>query len=84
MRRRFTEPSRTGAWDPDPGSVDAPGMVEGGDTLWLDERTLAVGRGTARMSDGYPAVADMMAETRRRGARVTICRTGMARASACI
>lgn len=27
------------------GAVEAPGMVEGGDTLWLDEKTLAVGRG---------------------------------------
>jgi dimethylargininase len=27
------------------GVVEAPGMVEGGDTLWLDDRTLAVGRG---------------------------------------
>jgi dimethylargininase len=27
------------------GAVEEPGMVEGGDTLWLDERTLAVGRG---------------------------------------
>ena len=27
------------------GRIEAPGMVEGGDTCWLDERTLAVGRG---------------------------------------
>ena len=27
------------------GVVEAPGMVEGGDTFWLDERTLAIGRG---------------------------------------
>ena len=27
------------------GRIEAPGTVEGGDTLWLDERTLAVGRG---------------------------------------
>lgn len=27
------------------GVVEEPGTVEGGDTLWLDERTLAVGRG---------------------------------------
>lgn len=27
------------------GTIEAPGTVEGGDTLWLDERTLAVGRG---------------------------------------
>ena len=27
------------------GRIEAPGTIEGGDTLWLDERTLAVGRG---------------------------------------
>ena len=27
------------------GRIEAPGMVEGGDTCWLDERTLVVGRG---------------------------------------
>lgn len=27
------------------GRIEAPGTVEGGDTLWLDEQTLAVGRG---------------------------------------
>jgi dimethylargininase len=27
------------------GGIEAPGTVEGGDTLWIDEHTLAVGRG---------------------------------------
>ncbi len=27
------------------GVVEAPGMVEGGDTFWLDEKTFAIGRG---------------------------------------
>jgi N-dimethylarginine dimethylaminohydrolase len=27
------------------GSIVAPGTVEGGDTLWIDEKTLAIGRG---------------------------------------
>lgn len=27
------------------GEIHEPGMVEGGDTLWIDDRTLAVGRG---------------------------------------
>jgi N-dimethylarginine dimethylaminohydrolase len=27
------------------GAIESPGTVEGGDTLWLDEHTLAVGRG---------------------------------------
>lgn len=27
------------------GQIEAPGLLEGGDTFWLDDRTLAVGRG---------------------------------------
>ena len=34
------------------GDVKAPGTVEGGDTLWLDEQTLAVGRGYRTNSEG--------------------------------
>lgn len=34
------------------GRIDAPGTVEGGDTLWLDERTLAVGRGYRTNDEG--------------------------------
>jgi N-dimethylarginine dimethylaminohydrolase len=34
------------------GRIEAPGTVEGGDTLWLDERTLAVGRGYRTNDDG--------------------------------
>jgi len=33
------------------GRIEAPGTVDGGDTLWLDARTLAVGRGY-RTNDG--------------------------------
>lgn len=32
--------------------IDAPGTVEGGDVAWLDERTLAVGRGYRTNSTG--------------------------------
>ncbi|MGH2617778.1 MAG: dimethylarginine dimethylaminohydrolase family protein, partial [Thermomicrobiales bacterium] len=34
------------------GRIEAPGTVEGGDTLWLDERTLAVGRGYRTNDEG--------------------------------
>jgi N-dimethylarginine dimethylaminohydrolase len=34
------------------GRIEAPGTVEGGDTVWLDERTLAVGRGYRTNDEG--------------------------------
>jgi N-dimethylarginine dimethylaminohydrolase len=34
------------------GRIAAPGAVEGGDTLWLDEQTLAVGRGYRTNDEG--------------------------------
>jgi len=34
------------------GAVEAPGTVEGGDTLWIDETTLAVGRGYRTNREG--------------------------------
>lgn len=30
------------------GSIAAPGRLEGGDVVWLDQRTIVVGRGTER------------------------------------
>jgi dimethylargininase len=34
------------------GRLDAPAMAEGGDTLWIDERTLLVGRGYRTNDEG--------------------------------
>lgn len=34
------------------GAIEAPGTVEGGDTLWIDDYTLAVGRGYRTNRDG--------------------------------
>jgi dimethylargininase len=34
------------------GRIEAPGTVEGGDTVWLDEQTLAVGRGYRTNDEG--------------------------------
>lgn len=34
------------------GRIEAPGTVDGGDALWLDERTLAVGQGYRTNSEG--------------------------------
>ena len=43
------------------GRIEAPGTVEGGDTLWLDERTLAVGRGYRTNDDGIRQLAALLA-----------------------
>jgi dimethylargininase len=43
------------------GRIAAPGTVEGGDTLWLDERTLAVGRGYRTNSEGIRQLAALLA-----------------------
>ena len=42
------------------GRIEAPGTVEGGDTLWLDERTLAVGRGYRTNDDGIAQLSAIL------------------------
>jgi dimethylargininase len=42
------------------GRLDAPAMVEGGDTLWLDERTLLVGRGYRTNDEGIRQLAEVL------------------------
>ena len=44
------------------GAVEAPGTVEGGDTLWLDDTTLAVGRGYRTNADGIRQLSLILAE----------------------
>lgn len=43
------------------GRIAAPGKVEGGDTCWIDERTLAVGRGYRTNSEGILQLHDLLA-----------------------
>jgi dimethylargininase len=43
------------------GRIEAPGTVEGGDTLWLDERTLAIGRGYRTNSEGIRQLSALLA-----------------------
>jgi N-dimethylarginine dimethylaminohydrolase len=43
------------------GRIEAPGTVEGGDTLWLDEGTLAVGRGYRTNDDGIRQLRALLA-----------------------
>jgi N-dimethylarginine dimethylaminohydrolase len=40
------------------GRLDAPAMAEGGDTLWIDERTLLVGRGYRTNDEGIRQLAE--------------------------
>jgi N-dimethylarginine dimethylaminohydrolase len=42
------------------GRLDAPAMAEGGDTLWLDERTLLVGRGYRTNDEGIRQLAEAL------------------------
>ena len=44
------------------GRIEEPGTVEGGDALWLDERTLAVGRGYRTNDEGIDQLAAILAE----------------------
>ena len=39
------------------GRIEAPGTVDGGDTLWLDERTLLAGRGYRTNASGVDQLA---------------------------
>jgi N-dimethylarginine dimethylaminohydrolase len=43
------------------GRIEAPGTVEGGDTLWLDGRTLAVGRGYRTNDEGIRQLTALLA-----------------------
>lgn len=42
------------------GRVDAPGTVEGGDCVWIDRETLAIGRGVRSNQTGIQQVANML------------------------
>ncbi len=45
------------------GRIEAPGMVEGGDCVWLDGQTLAVGRGFRTNSAGIEQLAKLLEPT---------------------
>ncbi len=42
------------------GEITEPGTVEGGDTLWVDEQTLAIGRGYRTNLDGIRQLAEIL------------------------
>jgi N-dimethylarginine dimethylaminohydrolase len=43
------------------GKIEAPGRMEGGDVVWLNERTLAVGRGYRTNAEGIRQLKEMTA-----------------------
>lgn len=43
------------------GRIAPPGQVEGGDCVWIDERTLAIGRGVRSNQAGIAQMTDMLA-----------------------
>lgn len=42
------------------GRIESPGTVEGGDTMWLDEQTLAVGRGYRTNAEGIRQLSEIL------------------------
>lgn len=45
------------------GRITQPGTLEGGDLIWLDERTLAVGRGYRTNADGIRQLRSIVGES---------------------
>jgi len=45
------------------GAITAPGRLEGGDLIWIDERTLAVGRGYRTNADGIRQLRALVGNT---------------------
>ena len=63
-----------------PARIEPPGRLEGGDVIWLDERTLAVGRGYRTNAEGIRQLRALVG--RSRGGRSKCrCPTGAARAT---
>ena len=45
------------------GEIRPPGRIEGGDIVWFDDRTLAVGRGYRTNADGIRQLRDLLGDT---------------------
>ena len=66
--QRAWEPAAQGAafreWDiPVIGEIKKPGRLEGGDVVWLDPRTIVVGRGYRTNDDGIRQLRDLLGES---------------------
>lgn len=57
----LAEQTLTGLGIPITGRITAPGTVEAGDCLWLDARTLAVGRGYRTNAEGIRQLTALLA-----------------------
>ncbi len=44
------------------GAIEPPGLLEGGDAAWIDERTLAVGRGYRTNDEGIRQLRDILGD----------------------
>jgi len=63
--QRATEPAAQGrAYEslgfPIAGRIQPPGRIEGGDVVWLDERTVAIGRGYRTNDEGIRQCRDIL------------------------
>jgi N-dimethylarginine dimethylaminohydrolase len=45
------------------GRISAPGTLEGGDLIWLDDRTLAIGRGYRTNAEGIRQLRSLLGES---------------------
>lgn len=45
------------------GRIEAPGLLEGGDVVWLDERTLVIGRGYRTNAEGLRQVRSLVGDS---------------------
>jgi len=66
--QRAWEPAAQGAafktWDiPVIGEIRKPGKLEGGDVVWLDQRTIAVGRGYRTNDEGIRQLREMLGDS---------------------
>ncbi|MGE3887522.1 MAG: dimethylarginine dimethylaminohydrolase family protein [Vicinamibacterales bacterium] len=50
------------------GTIEAPGMIEGGDVVWFDAKTVAVGRGYRTNGDGIAQLRGLLGD----GAEVVV------------
>ena len=65
--QRRTEPAAMGAFltelgIPILGTISGEGTLESGDILWIDERTLAVGRGSRTNTEGIQQLQQLLAD----------------------
>ena len=52
------------------GRIEQPGTVEGGDCVWVDARTLAIGRGVRTNQSGIQQMANLLGSQGHRGLRL--------------